>query len=74
MTRRRLVNGICCPVSEILENDKQLRIDNQYYLKNRDVPIDYDKVLEFVMKVKEINTRLTKAEINEIRKRINSKD
>src|SRR3989338_354551 len=34
--------------SKILEEDKQLRIDNQYYLKNRDVPLDYDKIVEFV--------------------------
>jgi len=57
--------------SEILEKDKQLRIDNQYYLKNRDVPLKYNELLNFVLKVKDICSKLTKEEIKKIREIIN---
>ena len=30
--------------AKILEKDKELRIENQYYLKNRPVNVDFDKV------------------------------
>ena len=56
--------------SKILEEDKQLGIDNQYYLKNRDVPLDYDKILEFVATIKNVGIKLTNAEIKKIRERI----
>ncbi len=56
--------------SKILEEDKQLRIDNQYYLKNRDVPLDYDKIVEFVAVIKNTGIKLTNAEIKKIRERI----
>ncbi|MBW2976152.1 hypothetical protein KY347_01750 [Candidatus Woesearchaeota archaeon] len=56
--------------TEILEEDKQLRIDNQYYLKNRDVPIDYDKIVEFVIAIKNIAVKLTKDKIEHIREKI----
>lgn len=58
----------------ILQGDKQLRIDNQYYLKNRDVPVDYNKVLEFVLKIKDISAKLKNSEIIEIRKKIIGKN
>lgn len=54
----------------VLENDKQLRIDNQYYLKNRDVPIDYDNLVEFVFSIKNIAMKLTKSDIERIRESI----
>lgn len=53
-----------------LQDDKQLRIDNQYYLKNRDVPIDYDELLQFFLKIKDIENKLTLEKIQIIRKRI----
>ena len=53
-----------------LENDKQLRIDNQYYLKNRDVPIDYDKIVEFVLTIKDIALKLTEEKIGLIRESV----
>ena len=53
--------------SKILEEDKQLRIDNQYYLRNREVPLDYNKVLEFVLRMKDINSKITNLKIKEIR-------
>ncbi|MBW2981887.1 hypothetical protein KY343_03335 [Candidatus Woesearchaeota archaeon] len=58
--------------SNALEKDKQLRIDNQYYLKNRDVPVDYDELLEFVLKIKDINEKLIHEKIKLIREYINS--
>ena len=54
--------------SEILKIDKQLRIDNQYYLKNREVPINYDKILDFVLRIKDITNKLTKNDVLKIRK------
>lgn len=56
--------------SKILEDDKQLRIDNQYYLKNRDVPIDYSNLVEFVLKMKDISSKLTAEKIEDVRKRV----
>jgi len=56
--------------SKRLEQDKQLRIDNQYYLKNKEVPINYDELLTFVLTIKDINNKLTKEEIQKIRERI----
>lgn len=58
--------------SKILEDDKTLRIDNQYYLKNREVPINYDKLLEYVMTIKNITLKLTNQQISEIRKMISN--
>jgi uncharacterized protein (UPF0332 family) len=50
-----------------LEQDKQLRIDNQYYLKNKEVPVDYDELLQFVLKIKDITSKLTQEEARKIR-------
>ena len=54
--------------TKMLENDKQLRIDNQYYLKNRDVPINYDEIVDFVLKIKNIANRITLDKMSSIRK------
>lgn len=54
----------------ILEKDKQLRIDNQYYLKNKDVPLDYDKIVEFVITIKNLALKLTKEETDGIRETV----
>ena len=59
--------------TDILEKDKQLRIDNQYYLKNRDVPIDYNKILDFVLKIKDISIKMTIDEISNIRSEIDKR-
>ena len=56
--------------SSRLEEDKQLRIDNQYYLKNKEVQIDYDEILAFIMTIKRINSRLTQKEKEEIRRSV----
>ena len=59
--------------TNILESDKELRIDNQYYLKNRDVPLDYGMVVTFVMTIKNIAIKLTTEKIAEVRKEISEK-
>ncbi len=54
----------------ILQEDKKLRIDNQYYLKNRDVPVDYNKIVQFVVTIKNTAIKLTNEKIKEIREKI----
>ena len=56
--------------TQILNDDKQLRIDNQYYLKNKEVPIDYDEMVTFVLTVKGCITKLTLEKITDIRRKI----
>jgi uncharacterized protein (UPF0332 family) len=53
-----------------LEQDKKLRIDNQYYLKNIKVKIDEDELAEFFMKIKKIINNITREEIENIREKI----
>jgi uncharacterized protein (UPF0332 family) len=56
--------------SSRLEQDKQLRIDNQYYLKNKEVAVDYDELLQFVLTIKDITSKLTQEEARKARERI----
>ncbi len=56
--------------SEMLEYDKKLRIDNQYYLKNRNVEVNFSKLSEFVFSMKNIINTLTFDEIENIRKKL----
>ncbi len=37
---------------KLLSEDKQLRIDNQYYLKNKQVYVNYDLLVQFVLTIK----------------------
>lgn len=59
--------------TNILEEDKKLRIDNQYYLKNREVPLEYDMVVNFVMTIKGIAIKITTERVTEVRKRMGRK-
>ena len=54
----------------ILNEDKKLRIDNQYYLKNREVAINHNKIAEFVFTIKNISIDLGNDKINEIREKL----
>ncbi|MBR9691767.1 hypothetical protein GOV06_03185 [Candidatus Woesearchaeota archaeon] len=54
--------------SNILEKDKKLRIDNQYYLKNKEVHVDYNKILEFILEIKSINETIILDKVKEIRR------
>lgn len=56
-----------------LNYDKKLRIDNQYYLKNREVKIDYEKLLNLFLNIKNKINKLTLIEIKKIRKSIEEK-
>ena len=53
--------------SLILEKDKELRIDNQYYLKNKPVNIAFNKISEFIISIKETLDNLSKEKIEELR-------
>lgn len=53
-----------------LKKDKQLRIDNQYYLKNRKVSLNVDEIINFVLSIKKIINSLTLDEIKDIRKKL----
>jgi uncharacterized protein (UPF0332 family) len=57
-------------IAKLLEDDKDLRIDNQYYLKNRPVDIDHNALRDFVLRIKEIINTITNERIKEIRKKI----
>lgn len=51
-----------------LEDDKQLRIDNQYYLRNTEVSFDYDNLLAFILCMKDIGHNLRYDKIISLRK------
>ena len=55
---------------ERLEKDKNLRIENQYYLKNKKVDLDYDSMLRFILEIKNLLNKLTYEKIKKIRKNI----
>lgn len=57
-------------IAEVLEKDKELRIDNQYYLKNKPVDINFDKLAEFMISIRGILEQLNDEKIAEIRKKI----
>jgi len=57
-------------IAEMLEYDKELRIDNQYYLKNRKVIVNYNNLRDLILKMKEITNTISNEKIDEIRKKI----
>ena len=57
-------------IAKILENDKRLRIDNQYYLKNKKVFVDYNNLRDLILEIKEIINTITNEKIEEIRRKI----
>jgi len=57
-------------ISEMLEKDKELRIDNQYYLKNKPVNINFDELTDFILSIKEILDSLKPDKIKELREKI----
>src|SRR3989338_3117234 len=56
--------------SKKLEEDKELRIDNQYYLKNRTVEIDIRNLSDFILTIKNKVNSITLNEINKAREEI----
>lgn len=57
-------------ISQILEKDKELRIDNQYYLKNKPVNIDFEKLSGFILLVNSSLGKLNTEKIKELRAKI----
>lgn len=57
-------------ISKKLERDKQLRIDNQYYLKNIKININMNRLSNFLLIIKETLERLNQNKIEEIRKEL----
>ena len=58
--------------SQILEHDKELRTDNQYYLKNRPVDFDSKKLADLLLKIREIINKMTSSQIGRIREIISN--
>ena len=56
--------------SKILEEDKELRIDNQYYLKNKPVDFDSKKLSDILLKIRNLLDTITDADVKRIRKLI----
>ncbi len=57
-------------VSTRLKKSKELRIENQYNLKNRPVDVDIDELRELMLDMKEVKDNLTKRKVNEIRSKL----
>jgi len=57
-------------VFKILERDKELRIDNQYYLKNKSVDINFEKLSDFMLSIKKSLDNLNGEKIKELREKI----
>ncbi len=55
----------------MLERDKELRIDNQYYLKNRIIRINFNKLRDFILTMKDIVQSLSYTKIKDIRDILN---
>lgn len=60
-------NVITFNLSKTLEDDKELRIDNQYYLKNRPVNFSSESLAELLLNIREILDNITKEQISSIR-------
>ena len=59
--------------SSILENDKDLRIDNQYYLKNIPVEFDSKELAELLLRTRKILNNINSHQINHIKELIHRK-
>lgn len=57
-------------ISKILEKDKELRIENQYYLKNKFVEIDFEKLSNFILSIKNSLEKLNSEKIKKLREKI----
>ncbi|MFP4116791.1 MAG: HEPN domain-containing protein [Candidatus Aenigmatarchaeota archaeon] len=57
-------------ISSRLKKSKELRIENQYNLKNRPVNVDLDDLRDFMLKMKDVKDSLTEKKVNEIRSKL----
>jgi len=60
-------NIITFKLSKNLEEDKELRIDNQYYLKNRPVDFNSKALSELLLKIRELLDSITNEQVKHIR-------
>ena len=60
-------------ISKKLEDDKELRIDNQYYLKNKSVKINFEELSEFLISIRKSLEKLDDKNIRKIREMLKSK-
>lgn len=58
-------------ISKVLDKDKDIRIDNQYYLKNKSVEINFNKISAFLISIKKSLIKLDSNIIKEIREKLN---
>ena len=54
----------------ILKRDKELRVDNQYYLKNKPVNINIRELSDFILIIRNKVNSITLSEINKVRDEI----
>ena len=59
---------------KILEDDKELRIDNQYYLKNRPVDFNPKRISGMLLQIRSLLDSLTEEQITKIRNLIKNAD
>ena len=63
-------NIINIPLSKYLEDDKNLRIENQYYLKNVKIELDPKLLSNILLVVRSSLNSITKEQIEKIRETI----
>jgi hypothetical protein len=56
--------------TNLLNKDKELRIDNQYYLKNTPISINLENISNFLISIKETLNNLNDTKIEELREKI----
>jgi len=66
---KRLENDDALPGGfySALKKDKSLRIDNQYYLKNKKVDVDYGELSRFLLEIKNFVSRVSEDGVNKAR-------
>jgi len=57
-------------VAKNLEKDKQLREDNQYFLKNKEVNINFQELSQYLIQIQKTINNLTTEDIQSIRKKL----
>lgn len=57
-------------IASMLRKSKELRIENQYNLKNRPVDVDIEDLRELILKMKDVKDDLTEKKVNELRSKL----
>ena len=63
-------NIITFSLTKTLEGDKEIRIDNQYYLKNRPVDFKPEELAELLLNIRKILDTITEEQTSKIRRLI----